>query len=95
MQASMGLICRWKAPWVRLIVSFFAEGCLKRPWWGTLACSASGGLVQCTRLSGATGGRHLQPAITTSLRQKVSELIGLGLSLHFERSEWREFVGLC
>jgi hypothetical protein len=36
MQASMGLICRWKAPWVRLIVSFFAEGCLKRPWWARL-----------------------------------------------------------
>jgi len=58
MQASMGLICRWKTPWVRLIVSFFAEGCLRRPWWGTLACSTSGGLVQCTRLSGAMGGRH-------------------------------------
>jgi hypothetical protein len=36
-QASMGLICRWKAPWVQRIVSFFAEGYLKRPWWITLA----------------------------------------------------------
>jgi hypothetical protein len=51
----MGLICRWKAPWVRLIVSFFAEGCLKRPWWGTLACSASGGLVKMHSLVGCNG----------------------------------------
>jgi hypothetical protein len=33
-----------------------------------------------------SGWVALQPAITTSLRQKVLELIGLGLSLHLERS---------
>jgi hypothetical protein len=86
----MGPICRWKAPWVRLKASFFAEGCLKRPWRLALAWVAVGGLVQCACLSGTTGGWLLQPAITTSLRQKVSELIGLGLSLCFERSRWRE-----
>jgi hypothetical protein len=91
-QASMGLICRWKAPWVQPTVSFFAEGCRKRPWWITLAWFTAGGLVKCTRLSSATGGWHLQPCTTTSLRQKVSELIGLGLSLRFERSRRREYV---
>jgi hypothetical protein len=89
-QTSMRSICRWKAPWVQRTVSFFAEGCLKRPWWITLAWFTAGELVQCTRLSGATGGWHLQPCITTSLRQKVPERIGLGLSLRFERSRRRE-----
>jgi len=46
-------------------------------------------------LVGCNGWKALQPAITTSLRQKVSELIGLGLSLRFERSRWRECVWHC
>jgi hypothetical protein len=91
-QASMRLICRWKAPWVRRIVSFFAEGCLKRPWWATLAWFAAGELVKCVRLSDTPDGWHLLPAITTSLRQKVPERIGLGRSLRFERSRWRECI---
>jgi hypothetical protein len=89
-QASMRLVYRWKAPWVQRIVSFFAEGCLKRPWRITLAWFAAGELVQCIRLSDATGEWHLRPCITTSLRQKVPEPIGLGLSLRFERSRRRE-----
>jgi hypothetical protein len=88
-QASMGLICRWKAPWVQPTASFFAEGCLKRPWRITLAWFTAGELVKCPRLSGAMGGWHLQPCTTTSLRQKVPEPIGLGLSLRFERSRRR------
>jgi hypothetical protein len=91
-QASLGLICRWKAPWVQRIVSLFAEGCLKRPWWITLAWFAAGELVEYIRLSGVAGGWHLQPCITTSLRQKVPERIGLGLSLRLERSRRRECI---
>jgi hypothetical protein len=49
----MGLICRWKAPWVRRIVSFFAKGRLMRPWWVTLAWFTAGELVVCVCLSGA------------------------------------------
>jgi hypothetical protein len=89
-QASMRLICGWKAPWVRQIVSFFAEGCLKRPWRVTLAWFAAGELVHCICLSDTPGGWHLQPCIQASLRQKVLERIGLGLSLLLERSRWRE-----
>jgi len=43
-------------------------------------------------LVGRTGWMALQPCITASLRQKVSELIGLGLSLCVERSTRRERV---
>jgi hypothetical protein len=86
----MGPICRWKAPWVRRNVSLFAEGCMMRPWRLTLAWVVTGELVKCACLSGAMGGRLLRPAITTSLRHKVPEPIGLGLSLRFERSRWRE-----
>jgi hypothetical protein len=57
-----------------------------RPWRLALAWSAAGELVQCARLSGSMGGWFLQPTITTSLRQKVPEPIGLGRSLCFERS---------
>jgi hypothetical protein len=86
----MRLIWRWKAPWVRRIVSLFAEGYLKRPLWATLAWFAAGELVKWFRLSDTPGGWHLQPCTIASLRQKVPERIGLGLSLRFERSRWRE-----
>jgi hypothetical protein len=48
----MRLIWRWKAPWVRRIVSFFAEGYLKRPLWATLAWFAAGELVKWFPLVG-------------------------------------------
>ena len=42
----MGLICRWKAPWVQRIAPFFAEGRKKRPYRVALDRDPGGELVK-------------------------------------------------
>lgn len=72
---------------------FFAEGCGRRPC-STRSESAWSGVT--SRESGAVAGwtRRIEPATPageiTSPRQEVSEPIGLGRSVHRERSRWTE-----
>lgn len=91
----MRLICRRKAPWVQRKTSFFAGGCLRRPWRLALAWSAAGKLVNvpASRVQWVHGTSiH---ALQRVCDIRCSSRSGWGKVSAFERSRRREHVWHC